>query len=159
MLSMKQIYEAVNFAYKANGIAINNVKIKVNKRKISSAGTAAYLDNTITVNVKVWQMLNDEQQRDVVIHEACHLIAAQKFGSIAWGHGRYWKHCMIKAGLSPERCIDITTLPMEMACKVYKMVYCPAHGVVYLGPRQWKSFLNGVGYRCNKCGKKLQKDA
>lgn len=66
-----------------------------------TAGIAYYRNNTIGLSR---QLLTDEDRlRSTLVHEYAHLLAVERGGQKAAGHGPVWKQTMLELGEKPER--------------------------------------------------------
>jgi SprT protein len=54
----------------------------------------------IRLSVPLWERATEEERRETVVHETCHVIAGYQFGSVP-SHGVEWKEAMRKCGLKP----------------------------------------------------------
>jgi SprT protein len=119
-----KIRELIQFACDKNGRPDIAAKIKVEwsnrmtvtmghvRRDKSSDGF------TIRLSTKLFARATPEQQRQTVIHEACHVIDA--LVNKEWGHGAGWKTVMrcagVKANVHHEVCTDGLVKEFVYAC-------------------------------------------
>ena len=89
------------------------IVVEWNPRFTRRLGDAAY--NSITFRARIrlssplWPRTSEEDRRETVIHEACHIIVGYKFGQVAAPHGSEWKEAMRNCGVEPLRdCILLT---------------------------------------------------
>lgn len=94
-----------------------------------SAGHANHRVWRIVLSCQVIQ--TEEQLSTTLRHEYAHLLAIDRHGIGAAGHGREWRNCMVEMGLPPER--------------------THRYGTV-------KSSTRRVVYRCEKCGTLLERN-
>jgi SprT protein len=132
-----------------------------------AGGTAQY-KRFYGIGVLRWNTVlmseNFEEYLETVIkHEVCHIICGQVYPQER-GHGKYWKHVMIRMGISnPQRChkMDITNISKNRkSTKVYN-VFCRCgceHKVtklVYGRVLEYEKTRTGTSYSCRKCKSKL----
>lgn len=100
------------------------IKIEFNNRFHSRLGDANYMQQRIRFSAPLWERASVEERRQVIIHEACHIVASHMFMSGQTkdrsAHGPCWKKCMIMCGVSPDRCHTVPTKGLreriEAAC-------------------------------------------
>lgn len=90
-----------------------------------SAGLAYFRTNTIGLSSRL--LTDEERLRSTLVHEYAHLLAVERHGRKAIGHGDYWKKTMVELGEEPKR------------------THC--YQVERNAPRQ------KVTYACARCGK------
>ena len=104
----------------------------------------------IRLSRPLWARASEEERRETVIHEACHIIDYIINGEMC-GHGRLWKRLMWKCGIRAERCheVDRSGLARKRA-KVAASCMCGA--ISEIGAIRAKKIReqNAV-YRCRKC--------
>jgi predicted SprT family Zn-dependent metalloprotease len=94
-----------------------------------SAGLAYFRTNTIGLSLRL--LTNGERLRATLVHEYSHLLAVERHGRKAIGHGEHWKRTMVELGEEPKR------------------THC--YQVERNATRQQ------VTYACARCGKTFQK--
>ena len=108
----------------------------------------------IRLSVPLWPRASDEERRETVIHEACHVIADCRFGG-KQGHGPAWRHMMALCGYpDPKRCHagDRETIQQRRERRrVEVRARCGCAEGVMLGPVQARRLRAGAQYRCRKC--------
>ncbi len=111
LITRSEVFEFIRFAIKSNGLNPDDPRYRVtvewSERMTRAAGTATYQLGLIKLSTKLLPRSTPEDQRQTVIHEACHLISFWKYGEAGTGHGHYWKACMRACGLAPRRCHSI----------------------------------------------------
>lgn len=81
----------------------------------------------VRFSVPLWPRATDEERKQTVIHEICHLVAAHEAHlagrKVSSSHGREWKAVMRRAGVTPKRCHNVSTkglgrktIPAKCAC-------------------------------------------
>lgn len=66
-----------------------------------TAGLAYYRHNAIGLSKNL--LVDETRLRSTLVHEYAHLIAIERHGQKAAGHGPYWKRAMADLGAPPER--------------------------------------------------------
>jgi predicted SprT family Zn-dependent metalloprotease len=79
---------------------LNGCRVLLSRRLVSSAGVARWRKQCIVLNVRLLAIYPDELPT-VVVHEVCHLLAAELYGEP--GHGKRWKQLMVALGYEPRR--------------------------------------------------------
>jgi len=145
----------VYFACQANGVSSLSAKISYRFRKQFTRilGQAFAQKKLIEFSTPLWARADEEQRRQVVIHEACHIIAYHKYGYGIKAHGREWKKCMVEAGVPPLRCHDVNRYGLKKQYVKYA-VQCARTSV-------WVGHVRAAKVRANKlfckrCKKKLK---
>jgi predicted SprT family Zn-dependent metalloprotease len=139
---------------------IKNINYSWNMQKKSIARALGY--NQLSFSKIWWKYLTDEQRKEVVIHEVCHLgdyylNITDKSWKSTLGHGPRWKELMVRAGakyieaewnqVMPEEFRNILNpYKLECDCRVYKV-----------SKKEYMVFLNNPDFtlRCTKCNKNL----
>jgi predicted SprT family Zn-dependent metalloprotease len=61
----------------------------------------------------LWLRASEEERRQTIIHEVCHLVAAHEAHlagrKVSRPHGYEWKAIMLRAGVRPKRCHNVST--------------------------------------------------
>ena len=106
---------------------IKRIKFKFSKNMTRCFGLAYVRTYLIKLSEPLWLRASEQERRQVVVHEACHIIAeylARLRRKKISSHGKEWKACMVTAGYKPDRChsVDRTGLvkqyvKYEAACK------------------------------------------
>lgn len=118
-----------------------------------------YPHGIIRFSIPLWERATDEERRQVVIHELCHVVQAaeHKQGTFSGGpHGYEWKRLMYKCGVKPERCHKIDRAGLRRKNVGQQFVIRCGCQVHTLGPVQTKRVKEGTKrYRCVKCKQEL----
>lgn len=111
-----EVRKLIQFACDANGrpdIA-DMIRVQWSNRMVRSMGYASrqlidsHNDYVIKLSTPLFARANEEQQRQTVIHEACHVIDSV-VNKVHMSHGHSWKECMRKCGVQPDRCHTVST--------------------------------------------------
>ena len=91
----------------------NNIPYTFNVHLKRYAGVAhlifcgvIFVDSKIVLARRLWPKLNEAGRRNLVVHEACHVIQAHLFGPNTEAHGPYWKWCMRRCDAPPNLCVQ-----------------------------------------------------
>jgi predicted SprT family Zn-dependent metalloprotease len=133
------------------------VQIKWSKRMTRCAGIARPTlgeHGTITLSSHLFAKATPEQQRKVIIHEACHIIVERwnvKHKNPSAYHGRGWQLAMMACGLPPEIYHDISVAGVAKGA----YITCACHRE-WARPSLVSRILRGSGlFRCVKCHTEL----
>lgn len=117
---MKEYWEWAKekFSFKGDIGDIPHLSFNLSRR--NTLGLADYRTNTLKLN-PVWTALaktdsevHYEMLVDTIQHELMHFVAHRLWGES--GHGKWWKLCMVRMGLKPDRLCQ-TALPNWMSSK------------------------------------------
>ncbi len=150
------ISETINFVRETLGYPNQPIHVEFNSRFTRRMGDAnvVYGIGIIRLSRKLWDRASEEQKREVIIHEACHVIQRvrdMERGCRSSAHGEHWKSLMRKCGVRPNRChtVDRTglvkTYPVRCSC-----------GVNSVGKTVYRRLREGTQYRCCKCNDKIE---
>lgn len=157
------IRQLIIAACQANGCPeiAQRIIVKWNRRYTNCMGKASYrgpFDMTVSLSVPLWPRATEEEHRQTIIHEACHIIARYKHQHLGGKarispHGWEWKQAMVRAGVEPKRCHNVST--EELKRKTKKFAHscgCTTHNV---GTVRHNRIMRGQIYTCRRCGGKL----
>lgn len=98
----------------------NNIPYTFNVHLKRYAGVAhlifcgvIFVDSKIVLARRLWPKLNEAGRRNLVVHEACHVIQAHLFGPHTEDHGAHWKWCMRRCDAPPNLCVQEHELHKE----------------------------------------------
>jgi len=96
------IYESC----KANNVPqlFKKISYRFNNKLTRCFGLAYTNQKHVEFSSPLWDRATEQEKRQVVIHETCHIIAKYKHDFKIKDHGEEWKKCMIAVGVAPERC-------------------------------------------------------
>lgn len=145
MTSDEQARAWILEACEANGVPELGSRIKVewSKRMVAAAGCAYPARNLVRFSLKQWARRPEEDSKQTVIHEACHIIAGPRAG-----HGPAWQQAMVNAGREPKRCHSAgaaTDIVAKCKCKTRNIT-----------TRRRNKMLKGERYSCLSCRGELQ---
>jgi predicted SprT family Zn-dependent metalloprotease len=101
-----------------------------NGQRVRRSSERFRIDGTICrarFSIPLWVRATEEDRRQTVIHEVCHLVAAHEAHlagrKVSSAHGYEWKAVMRRAGVRPKRCHNVSTkglgkktIPAHCAC-------------------------------------------
>jgi predicted SprT family Zn-dependent metalloprotease len=149
-MTNKTIRELIRFACECNDCpqVAKLIRFEWSNRMTTAMGNAKGCNATgylIKLSTKLFTRANEEEQRETVIHEVCHVV--DRFVNKGrMSHGEGWKVAMRHTGLEPRRCHKVTTL-------VKRFIYaCPNDCFDYkLSTRMHNSINKGDLRICIKC--------
>ncbi len=154
------IREQIETACRACGVPDLSARIGVlwSGRFIARMGDARWDKRRgaglIRLSRPLWPKATDEERRETVIHEACHVIADYRFGG-RQGHGPRWVEMMARCGFTrPQRCHSVDREAIQERRerrRVEVRARCGCVDGVVLGPVQARRLRAGTTYRCLKC--------
>jgi predicted SprT family Zn-dependent metalloprotease len=124
-MNASKISELIQFACDKNGrpdiaamIAVSwSNRMIVTMGKVHGGPLIGY---KMTLSAKIFASISEEEQRDTVIHETCHVIDGH-VNNRKMSHGEGWKVAMCRAGLEPRRIYEAEVNPL-----VKRFIYsCP----------------------------------
>ena len=138
------------------------VQIEWNPRFTRRTGDAMYCPHsyraTIRLSLPLWRRASEEQRRETVLHETCHVIAEYKFGILP-PHGSEWKQAMINCGLEPVRTHAIDRTGLVRRQRLFTLCDCPAEKRCRIGVRLYNAVQRGGEFWCKVCGLHLDRKA
>jgi predicted SprT family Zn-dependent metalloprotease len=154
----------IKAACEANGVGeiAHRIIVKWSNRYTNCMGKALYRsewDMCVTFSVPLWPRADEDERRQTIIHEACHIIARYKHQHLGGQpriapHGWQWKQAMQRSGIQPKRCHKVDTTGLKRRTK--KFFYncaCMTHEV---GAMRHKRLQAGMIYTCRKCKTNLR---
>ncbi len=134
----------------------SRIKVEWNNRFTSTLGTATPRDNKILLAAKMWPFLSLELQREVLIHEACHLFAYEKYGQLRKlvnkNHGSEWREMMELCGYDNPPVARLTPNP-TIATRYMMYCRCGAH---FIAPQMIGRLKKGARLYCPSCTEVLR---
>ena len=91
-----------------------------------------------------------------MIHEACHVIVAYKFGNLP-SHGAEWKEAMRNCGLKPIPTHNVDRTGLARKQRRYVLCDCPQVDKCRIGMRVFNAVRRGREFWCKKCGLHLDR--
>jgi len=158
-----RIREWVRYACERNGVPelAQAVVIEWSRRFTRRMGDAMYSPISfrarIRLSVPLWGRASEQDQRETVLHETCHVIVEFKFGRVA-PHGSLWKEAMLNCGVKPIRThsVDRSGLTRQ---RRFVVCDCPAEKKCRINAKMFNSLRRGVEFRCKVCGLDLDQSS
>jgi SprT protein len=112
----------------------------------------------IRLSRPLWPKASEEERRETVIHEACHVIADYRYGG-RQHHGPRWLRMMALCGYArPARCHSVDHEAIQQRRerrRVEVRARCGCAEGVILGPVQARRLRAGAAYRCRACSQRV----
>ena len=129
--------------------------VEFNNRFTSRGGDALYRlrKGKIRLSGVLWADATQQQRRQTVIHEACHIVQRYLYTdrSTCPAHGIVWQRLMRRCGVEPKRCHDMDTTPHKRK-QTRVAASCICGTVKNVGPQQARKMMSGKAhYTCKKC--------
>lgn len=150
----------MQFACECNAVPelAQTIQIEFNNRFTRRMGDALYSPITfqakIRLSLPLWPRASEEDRRETVIHEACHIIVKYK-GSFVADHGPEWKVAMRNCGVEPLRLHTVDRTGLGRPQRRFILLDCPNRGVGHkcrITARQFNMVQRGAEFCCKKCG-------
>jgi SprT protein len=163
----RHIRSWIRFACERNGVPELSQVILVewNQRFTRRLGDAAYSPSTfrarIRLSIPLWPRASEEDRRETVIHEACHLIASFKHGFVA-AHGHEWRLAMRACGVEPLRTHQVDRTGLARRHRRFILLDCPNQGLeskCRCSAREYNKLRRGVEFWCKVCGLHLNSES
>jgi len=111
----------------------------------------------VRFSVPLWLRASEEERRETVIHEICHLVTSHEARlagvTVEKSHGPEWKAVMRRAGVTPKRCHNVNNNGLSKRKTIQTTCNCEhGHSVT---PLVAGRILNGVKYTCGACKARL----
>jgi len=130
------------------------ISISFNSRKKRILALAYSRSKRIEISSFFWERATLIQKEETVKHEACHLIAYFLFGPEAIGHGKFFKQCMRKCGLTPEAYVkssDYSNVVFKGWRQRRYAATCSCGYTIEVSGRVRANIIRGGAYRCFAC--------
>ena len=137
------------------GSLLSKIDVKFSNSMTTTAGTAKRRNGRyiLTLSSRLWDRMDEDEQRDLVIHEACHLIDFWLHDGNTKPHGWEWQALMRRCGINnPEDHIRHNIPCDDLRRRGTRHGYtCSCKGGT-IGPIQAKKLRHdGVKYVCKNC--------
>jgi SprT protein len=163
----RHIRSWIRFACDSNGVPelAQVIVVEWNPRFTRRLGDAAYSPSTfrakIRLSIPLWPRASDQDRRETVIHEACHIIAVYRFGFVAQ-HGSEWRLAMKNCGVEPLRLHQVDRTGLARKQRRFVLLDCPRQELekkCRCTAREFNRLRRGVEFWCRNCGLHLTKEA
>ena len=159
-----RIRQWIRYACECNGVPelAQVIQVEWKARFTRRMGDALYNPQTfnarIRLSVPLWSRASEEEHRETVIHESCHVIVGYRFGSVP-SHGPEWKEAMTKCGLKPVPTHNVDRTGLSRRQRRFVLCGCPNEEKCRIGVRHFNLLRRGTELWCKKCGLKLDRNA
>jgi len=144
-------------AFEANeAIGWDIVRWEWNDSFTARLGDADAQKGLIRLSTPLWARATEQERKQVVKHEACHLITRQRYGWAVSSHGPEWRATMRRCGLQPDRCHKVDRTDLVRRAPRYA-VTCKCGANKSFAPTRFRRLLSGTQYRCKLCGSLIVK--
>lgn len=153
------IRQWIDFACEQNGVRqlSDSIMVEWNSRFTRRLGDAVYFRSTglgrIRLSIPLWPRASDQDRRETVIHEACHVIVGYKFCN-APHHGAEWKAAMRACGIKPSRTHEIDRTDLTRKKRLFVVLDCPNPDIkrkCHVGVRLRNRLQKGDVITCRVC--------
>jgi SprT protein len=167
-LDDRHIREWIRFACDCNKVPelAQVILVEWNSRFTRRLGDAAYNSVTfrarIRLSIPLWPRATDQDRRETVIHEACHIIVGYKHGFAVSAHGPEWKKAMENCSVEPLRLHAVDRTGLARKQRRFILLACPYEGVerkCRCTIRELNRLRCGVEMWCKVCGLHLNREA
>ena len=164
----RHIRSWIRFACERNEVSelAQVVVIEWNPRFTRRLGDAGYSSTTfrarIRLSIPLWSRSTEEDRRETVIHETCHLIVGFKFGQVTAPHGSQWQEAMRNCGLRPTRLHSVDRSGLARRQKRFILLACPRQELerkCRCTTREFNLLRRGKEFWCKVCGLHLDREA
>jgi len=142
------------------------ILVEWNRRFTRRLGDAGYSSTTyrakIRLSLPLWPRASDQDRRETVIHEVCHLVAYYKFGQVAAPHGSQWQEAMKNCGVEPLRLHTVNRSGLARKQRRFVLLDCPNHGIdrkCRCTGREFNLLRRGKEMWCKVCGLHLNRES
>ena len=157
----RHIREWVWFACDCNGVPelAQVIVVEWNRRFTRRLGDGMYSVITmaakIRLSIPLWPRTSDQDRRETVIHEACHVIVKYRHGPFVRDHGSEWRAAMRNCGVEPLRTHSIDRTGLARPQRRFILHQCPNRGVEHkcrISLREFHLLEKGIEFWCKRCG-------
>jgi len=160
----QQIREWIRFACERNDVPelAQMILVEFNTRFTRRLGDGMYsptrMAGRIRLSVPLWPRTSEEDQRNTVVHETCHIIAFYKDGNAA-PHGPEWRAAMRNCGIDPLRTHTVDRTGLARRQRLFTLCDCPKEEKCRIGVRHFNLIQRGAELSCNVCGLHIHRNA
>jgi SprT protein len=108
----------------------------------------------IRLSLPLWPRASEEDRRETVIHETCHVVVGLKFGRQARHHGPEWRQAMKNCGVEPLRTHSVDRTGLVRRQKQFILLGCPHSEMGHkcrITARQANLLRRGQEFHCTVC--------
>lgn len=133
--------------------------VEWNSRFTRRLGDASYNPYTyrarIRLSIPLWGRASQEDRRETVIHEVCHVVVKYKFNPFIADRGPEWKEAMKNCGVTAARTHSVDRTGLTRPRRRFIVRDCPNEGKCRINAREYKQWRKGTDFLCNRCGLRL----
>ncbi len=138
---------------------VNDIDVQWNSRFTAKLGDARFkpTGSRVRFSTPIWPRASEEERRQTVIHEICHIIVAYEAHVNGLprrrSHGHEWQLMMVRCKVPPERthCVDTKGLStrrrVEISCGCKEILVTK-----YIAGR----IAFGADFRCKRCNGRMK---
>jgi len=134
------------------------VEVVFNGRFTARMGDAHLDRRRIRISAPLWPRASEDQRRQTVLHELCHLVAHARFGRGIPPHGAQWRALMEVLGEPPARCHQVDRSGLRRATARH-LARCACGQHALSAVRAGRLARGTAAYRCRRCDGLLRLDA
>jgi SprT protein len=159
----QQIREWVRYACERNGCPelYPIIHVEWNTRFTRRLGDGLWsptrLAGRIRLSIPLWGRASEQDRRETVIHEACHVIVEYKYGRVA-PHGSEWRGAMLNCGVEPLRTHTVDRMGLVRRQRLFILCDCPKEAKCRIRIRHFNLIQRGAEMSCKNCGLKLDRE-
>jgi SprT protein len=151
----------IRFACHQNGLPelAQAIVIEWNRRFTRRLGDAVFnpitFQSRIRLSIPLWPRASQQDRKETVIHEACHIIVWHKFGLFVAPHGPEWKAAMKNCDVQPERTHDVDRSELYRPQRRFILLDCPNQGHDHkcrMSAKEFNQIQKGAVLECKVCG-------
>lgn len=160
----RSIRQWIRYACERNGVPelAQVIVVEWNARFTRRMGDGMYsptrMLGRIRLSVPLWGRASEQDRRETVIHEACHVIAFYKDAN-ATSHGVEWRQAMLNCGVDPLRTHSVDRTGLMRRQRLFVLCDCPKDEKCRIGVRMFNLIQRGTEMQCKICGLHLDRAA
>ncbi len=142
------------------------VIVEWKKRFTRRLGDAFYNPYTyrarIRLSIPLWPRASEEDRRETVIHETCHIVVKYKFNPFIADHGPEWKQAMKNCGVTATRTHSVDRTGLTRPRRRFVVLDCPNQEIDHkcrINVTEYKLWQAGTDFLCNRCGLKITQES
>ena len=164
----RHIRSWIRFACDCNEVSelAQVIVVEWNRRFTRRLGDGAYSRTTyrarIRLSVPLWPRASEEDRRETVIHEACHIIVAYQYGFAVPPHGAEWRLAMKHCGIEPLRLHSVNRTGLARKHRRFILLDCPTQGFekkCRCTIREYNMLKRGTEMWCKRCNLHLDRES
>lgn len=159
MSNEERIAAWIETACRANAVPdiAEIIEVRWNRRFTRRFGDAGIRLDPFRARIRlsplIWSRASEEERRETVMHETCHIVAWHQHGVAIKPHGSEWKQAMRNCGLKPTvyhkiALIGISQFPVRTCPK-------PEAERCFVSRRRLSRLLRGDMLHCITCGQRI----